>query len=114
MMRIVPVKNQEVESTNNLASTEEDVKPKLFSVERNQRWPVQGWTSGNDYVVDAESAEELAEEVRRKFTLDRKSRWPLQGWCKAPTAPKLNTGRSLDNGIPAAKARAESRWPQGW
>ena len=118
------MKNQEVESvTVNLASKEKEkekeskMKPKFFfSVDRNQRWPVQGWTSGSDYILDAESAEELAEEVNREFTLDRKSRWPLQGWCKAPTAaPKLNTGRSLDNnGRPAAKARAQSRWPQGW
>ena len=111
-------KNQEVESvTVNLVSKEK-VKPKFFSVDRNQRWPVQGWTSGTDHILDAASAEELAEEVKREFTLDRKSRWPLQGWCKAPTAPKLNTaGRSsLDTGIiPAAKARAhQSRWPQGW
>lgn len=113
MMRIKPVKNQEVESTPNLAS-KEDIKPKFLSVDRNQRWPVQGWTSGNEYILDAESAEELAEEVKREFTLDRKSRWPLQGWCKAPTAPKLNIGRSLNNGMPAAKARAQSRWPQGW
>jgi hypothetical protein len=112
MMRIVPVKNQEVESTNNLASTEEDVKPKFFSVDRNQRWPVQGWTSGKEYILGAAAAKELAEEARREFKLDEKSRWPLQGWCKAPIAPK-NFG-SQDDVIPAAKARAQSRWIQGW
>jgi hypothetical protein len=112
MMRIVPVKNQEVESTNNLASTEEDVKPKFFSVDRNPRRPVQGWTSGKEYILGAAAAQELAEEARREFKLDEKSRWPLQGWCKAPIAPK-NFG-SQDDVIPAAKARAQSRWIQGW
>ena len=111
-MRVAPVKNQEVESTNHLASTEE-VKPKLFSVDRDQRWPVQGWTSGKEYILGAAAAQELAEEARREFKLDQKSRWPLQGWCKAPTAPK-NVGSHQDDGMPAAKAGAQSRWPQGW
>ena len=88
-MRIKPVKNQEVESTPNLAS-KEDIKPKFLSVDRNQRWPVQGRTSGNDYILDAESAEELAgRRSRREFTLDQNSRWPLQGWCKVK---EIDTG----------------------
>jgi hypothetical protein len=43
-------------------------------VDCNQRWPVQGWTSENDSILDAGSAEGLAEEARREFTLDPKSR----------------------------------------
>ena len=44
------MKYQEVESTNNLASKEKDVKPKNFPVDSNQRRRVQGWTSGNDSI----------------------------------------------------------------
>ena len=108
------MKNQEVGSTNNLASTDKGVKPKFFSVDRHQRWPVQGWTSGKEHILGAAAAaKEVAEEARREFTLDQKSRWPLQGWCTAPTAP--NDIGSQDDVIPAAKgARAQSRWPQGW
>ena len=76
MMRIVPVKNQKVESTTaNLASKEKGTNPKFFSVAViKDGLYVQGWTSEIDYILDAESAEELAEEARREFTLDRKSR----------------------------------------
>jgi len=112
MMKIVPLKmSQQVESTHTiLDSMEKELKPKFFSVDRNQRWPVQGWTSGNRYILNAESAEELAEEAKRAFTVNRKSRWPLQGWCKAPTVD-----HSSAEGVPrASKYGAQSRWPQGW
>jgi hypothetical protein len=88
------------------------MKPKFLSVDRNERWPVQGWTSGNnDYILDAESAEELAGRRVGSSHWIKSQSWPLQGWCKAPTAPKSNTGRSQDDDVTAdhAKARAQSR-----
>ncbi|KAG0627428.1 hypothetical protein M758_2G200300 [Ceratodon purpureus] len=74
----------------------------LISVDRNNRWPVQGWSSGDDshYELDEKF---VAGETARPFTLDKETRWPLQGWCKGSQAEAVSAERSVP-----------SRWPQGW
>lgn len=80
----------------------------LFSVDRNNRWPVQGWSSGSGDESHHELDEQfVAEESARAFTLDKETRWPLQGWCK-PHKPYSSTEDS------DAHPSVPSRWPQGW
>lgn len=65
-MTIVPVKNHEVESAASNLAPNKDMKPN--SLDCNQRWLVQAWTSGNVCFMHATSAEELL-EAKREFTL---------------------------------------------
>ena len=80
----------------------------FFSVDRNNRWPVQGWSSGDEvsYELDEEF---VAEECAREFNLDKETRWPLQGWCKAS-----KTFKTRDKSVVSIKPSVPSRWPQGW
>ena len=79
----------------------------LVSVDRKNRWPVQGWSSGDEshYELDEQR---VAKETARPFTLDKETRWPLQGWCKAH---KLS---DLEASCVSSKPSVPSKWPQGW
>jgi hypothetical protein len=81
----------------------------LFSVDRNNRWPVQGWSSGDEshYELDEQR---VAKETARPFTLDKETRWPLQGWCKAHKPYKSD----LEASCVSSKPSVPSKWPQGW
>lgn len=79
----------------------------VFSVDRTHRWPVQGWSSGDESSLELDG-QFVAEEAARAFTLDAESRWPLQGWCQPH--------ESYDNSAAAISSRPSvpSRWPQGF
>jgi hypothetical protein len=87
-------------------------KPHLFSVDRNNRWPVQGWSSGDEaHIVEMEE-QSVAEESARAFTVDKETRWPLQGWCnvhKPYNMSFMETGLAISSHPSGA-----SWWPQGW
>jgi hypothetical protein len=80
----------------------------LFFVDRNNRWPVQGWSTGDEsnYELDEQF---VAEETARPFNLAKETRWPLQGWCKAHKPYKSDLEASV-----SSKSSVPSRWPQGW
>ena len=79
----------------------------VFAVDRTNRWPIQGWSSGDEshYELDEKF---VAEETKRPFTLDKETRWPLQGWCQ-PHKPYNAPSEPV-----STKPLAPSRWPQGW
>jgi hypothetical protein len=81
----------------------------LFSVDRTNRWPVQGWSSGDESHVELDE-EFVAEESGRAFALDKETRWPLQGWCQAH---KPYNSTEDESGI-SSQPSVPSRWPQGW
>jgi hypothetical protein len=84
-------------------------KLRLFSVDRANRWPVQGWSSGDE--LHAELDEQfVAEESGRAFALDKETRWPLQGWCQAHKPYNSADDESAASSQPSVR----SRWPQGW
>jgi hypothetical protein len=82
----------------------------LFSVDRNNRWPVQGWSSSDESHHDLDE-QFVAEESARAFTVDKETRWPLQGWCKAH---KPYSSTEDESAISSHLSAAPSRWPQGW
>jgi hypothetical protein len=81
----------------------------LFSVDRTNRWPVQGWSSGDESHLELDE-EFVAEESGRAFALDKETRWPLQGWCQAH---KPYNSTEDEAGI-SSQPSVPSRWPQGW
>jgi hypothetical protein len=81
----------------------------LFSVDRNNRWPVQGWSSGDESHMELDE-QVVAEESARAFTVDKETRWPLQGWCKAHKPYHMSSTESAISSLPSGA----SRWPQGW
>jgi hypothetical protein len=80
------------------------------SVDRNNRWPVQGWSSSDESHHDLDE-QFVAEESARAFTVDKETRWPLQGWCKAH---KPYSSTEDESAISSHLSAAPSRWPQGW
>jgi hypothetical protein len=82
----------------------------LFSVDRNNRWPVQGWSSGDESHIEELDEQVVAEESARAFTVDKETRWPLQGWCKAHKPYHMSSTESAIFSHPSGA----SRWPQGW
>lgn len=109
-------------STMSLGLREKLGKLHLFSVDRANRWPVQGWSSGDESHGHVEVDEQLvAEESARAFTVDKECRWPVQGWCKPhkPHNTKGSTsGSDMDEEECAIASSSQpsvpSRWPQGW
>jgi hypothetical protein len=85
----------------------------LFSVDRNNRWPVQGWSSGDEAHIEELDEQLVAEESARAFTVDKETRWPLQGWCKAHK-PYHMSSTALDEPAISSHQSTPSRWPQGW
>lgn len=91
-------------------------------LEAMNRWPVQGWSSGNGVgyckVNAADVKEEAAKENLRVFTMDQESRWPLQGWSDNKPAshtvdlPAKPTSESA--GLFNPVNYRTQRWPQGW
>jgi hypothetical protein len=81
----------------------------LFSVDRTNRWPVQGWSSGDESHVELDE-QFVAEESARAFTLDKETRWPLQGWCQAHKPYNSTEDESAASSQPSVR----SRWPQSW
>jgi hypothetical protein len=81
----------------------------LFSVDRTNRWPVQGWSSGDESHVELDE-HLVAEESGRAFTVDKETRWPLQGWCQAHKIYNSSEDESAFSSRPSIA----SRWPQGW
>ncbi|KAG0615415.1 hypothetical protein M758_5G039400 [Ceratodon purpureus] len=81
----------------------------LFSVDRTNRWPVQGWSSSDESHLELDE-HFVAEESARAFTLDKETRWPLQGWCKAH---KPYNSTEHESAV-SSHLSAPSRWPQGW
>jgi hypothetical protein len=82
----------------------------LFSVDRTNRWPLQGWSSGDESHLELDE-QFVAQESARAFTVDKETRWPLQGWCKAHKPYNSTEDESAISSHPSA---APSRWPQGW
>ena len=80
----------------------------VFSVDRTHRWPVQGWSSGDESPLELDE-QFVAEEGARAFALDKESRWPLQGWCQ-PHKPYNNSTPDVHRSGPSVP----SRWPQGF
>ena len=101
----------------------------FFSVDRANRWPVQGWTTSNGgerISSKMDNAEELkkkaAQENQRVFSINKaSSRWPLQGWSTDEDQPRVMMSVSqLKDDAAASDLRFNSkstraqRWPQGW
>ncbi|KAG0627427.1 hypothetical protein M758_2G200200 [Ceratodon purpureus] len=78
----------------------------LFTVDRTNRWPVQGWSSGDESHLELDE-QFVAEESGRAFTVDKETRWPLQGWCQPHNSTQGAAAVSSHSSAP-------SRWPQGW
>lgn len=109
MTTIRSVKKEGSESSSSLNLQKKLGSLHFFSVDRNNRWPVQGWSSGSSGDEKSfELDEQLVEECARQFTVDKAARWPLQGWCKAHKPYK-----SADSAV-STKPLVLSRWPQGW
>lgn len=101
----------------------------FFSVDRANRWPVQGWTTSNGgerVSSKMDNAEELkkkaAQENQRVFSINKaSSRWPLQGWSTDEDQPRVMMSVSQLKDEAAAsdlrfnsKSTRAQRWPQGW
>ena len=80
----------------------------FFSVDHNNRWPVQGF-GGDSKSREGDKGEVALQERARVYSLDKESRWPLQGWCKGQqlAKPSATSGLSRNPSV-------QSRWPQGW
>jgi hypothetical protein len=84
----------------------------LFTVDRNNWWPVQGWSSGDEAHIVEMDEQLVAEESARAFTVDKETRWPLQGWCNVHKPYNMS---SMETGLAiSSHPSAPSRWPQGW
>ena len=92
------------------ASRASEKRFRVFAVDRTQRWPVQGWSSGDESAV-ALDEQFVAEESARAFVVDKESRWPLQGWCQ-PHKPYNTLGD--DSANMSMRPSVRSRWPQGF
>ena len=93
------------------ASRASEKRFRVFAVDRTQRWPVQGWSSGDESAV-ALDEQFVAEESARAFAVDKESRWPLQGWCQ-PHKPYNTLGDDSAN-MSNMRPSVPSRWPQGF
>lgn len=101
----------------------------FFSVDRANRWPVQGWTTSNGgegISSKMDNSEELknkaAKENQRVFSINKaSSRWPLQGWSTEEDQPRvmMSVSQLKDEAAVSdlrfnSKGTRAQRWPQGW
>jgi hypothetical protein len=117
-MKIVPVQRSELGLWSSSGNSYKDTVilgrlKDFFSVDHENRWPVQGWTTssgGDPKSCDLDREKLAAKEGFRVYTLDKDSRWPLQGWCKGRQPGKAT---SPDPDL-YREPSVQSRWPQGW